>query len=51
MSLLIQLNCLDTDYFVFSDDTEEEDESSMTEVVPESRESRESKELNSQENK
>ena len=50
MSLLIQLNCLDTDYFVFSDDTEE-DESSVTEVVLESRESRESKELNPQENK
>ena len=50
MSLLIQLNCLDTDYFVFSDDTEE-DESSVTEVVLESRESRESKELKPQENK
>ena len=45
-----QPGCLDTDYFVFSDDTEEE-ESSVTEVVLESRESRESKELNPQENK
>ena len=45
MSSLIQLNYLDTDYFIFSDDTEEE-ESSVTEVVLESRE-----EMNPQENK
>lgn len=50
MSSLIQLNCLDTDYFVFSDDTEEE-ESSVTEVVLESKESTENKELKLQENK
>ena len=47
MSSLIQLNCLDTDYFVFSDNTEEE-ESSVTEVVLESTEN---KELKLQENK